>query len=387
MKLFNWKTQEKKPASMAAAVQGNTQFALDLYQKLRPTKGNLFFSPYSISTALAITVAGARGDTQAQISQALHFPRDQKSLHPAFGLLRAKLEQAGEKGHVQLKIANTLWPKKGHKFLKEFLVLARKSYGVQITPLDFGDAEAARHTINSWVEERTQSKIKDLIPAGVLDSLTRLVLVNAIYFKGNWATQFDPGLTSEAPFLVAENGQAMAPMMNRKHSFRYGESRDLQILELPYGGNDLSMIVLLPRETDGLAKLEDSLVVENLEPWIKDLAETEVQVSLPRFEIAFPFRLDDILKSLGMVDSFSVKADFSGLDGSKELYIGAALHKAFVAVNEQGTEAAAATAVIVQLKSLSFPAVVFRADHPFVFLIRENGTGSILFIGRMANPV
>jgi serpin B len=386
MKLFKKKPQKEDLSRVESAVQGNTRFALDLYQKLRGTGGNLFFSPFSISAALAMACAGARGDTQAQMAQALHFLLDQQQLHPAFALLGAKLGEVGKKGHVQLKIANTLWPRKGRKFLKEYLALTKKSYGVRITQIDYGDEEAARHTINSWVEERTESRIKDLIAPGVLDRWTLLVLVNAIYFKGEWTSQFDGNLTGEAPFWVASDSQVQVSMMTQKHDFRVGEVDGLQILELPYAGDDLSMIVLLPKEMDGLAKLEGSLTVENLDGWTKVLTKTEVEVSLPRFELSFPFRLDDTLKSMGMLDAFSDQADFSGMDGTRELSIGAVLHKAFVAVNEQGTEAAAATAVIMQLKALSFPSVVFRADHPFFFLIRENGTGSILFIGRVINP-
>ena len=386
MKLFNQKSQKEDPSNLVSAVQGNTRFALDLYQKLRGTDGNLFFSPYSISTALAMTYAGAREDTQAQMAQALHFLLDQQQLHQAFTLLGANLEQAGKKGHVQLKVANTLWPRTGQKFLKKYLALVKKSYGVRITPIDYGDEEAARHTINSWVEERTESRIKDLIAPGVLDRSTRLVLVNAIYFKGLWTSQFDQNLTGEAPFWITPDNQVQVSTMNQKHDFKVGEGDGLQILELPYAGEALSMIVLLPREKDGLVKLEGSLTSENLDSWIKGLTETEVELSLPSFELAFPFRLDDTLKSMGMLDAFSEKADFSGLDGTRELFIGAVLHKAFIAVNEQGTEAAAATAVVMQTKSLSFPPVVFCADHPFVFLIRKNSTGSILFIGRLTNP-
>lgn len=375
-------------SSIGTAVQGNTQFALDLYQKLRTTEGNLIFSPYSISTVLAMTYTGARGDTQVQMAQAIHFLLDQKQLPPAFALLESKLGEAGEKGNVQLRAANALWPQKGFPFLKEFLALTSKYFGVLITPVDYGNGEAARHTINAWVEERTESMIKDLIAPGMLDALTRLVLVNAIYFKGDWASQFDRSRTSQEPFWAGSNGQVQVPMMTQKHKYRYGEGDDLQILELLYAGEDLSMIVLLPKETGGLAKLEDSLAVENLDRWTRNLELTEVVVSLPRFEATFPFRLDDTLKSMGMVDAFSGQADFSGMDGSQYLSIGAVLHKAFVAVNEQGTEAAAATSVVIQMKVLSFltPPIIFRADHPFVFLIRENSTGSILFIGRVVNP-
>jgi serpin B len=382
---FKKKNQENS-AALVAAVQANTGFALDLYQKLRATEGNLFFSPYSISTALAMTYAGSRGDTQTQMATALHFLPNQDHLHPALAELAARLEETGRQKQIQLMMANALWPGKGFPLLKEFLALAKKFYGVRITPIDFSAEETARHTINAWVEEKTESRIKDLIAPGVLEAATRLVLVNAIYFKGAWASPFEPGLTSPASFFTAPDVSVQVPLMNLKKDFRYAESEDLQILELPYAGENLSMLVLLPKQADGLTKLEASLAKDKLDEWIQDLAETEVQVSLPTFELTFPFRLDDTLKSMGMVDAFSDKADFSAMDASQTLFIGAVLHKAFVAVNEQGTEAAAATAVVMQLKMAAFPSIVFRADHPFVFLIREQGTGSILFIGRVANP-
>jgi serpin B len=387
MKWFKTKKdQEKEQSNLAAAVQGNTEFALDLYQKLRLLDGNLIFSPYSLSTALAMTYAGAHADTQIQMAQALHFLPDQDLLHPAFAHLGARLKEVGKKGYVQLRVANTLWPRKGYELLKAFLTLAKKFYGVRITPVDFGDGETARLTINGWVEERTENKIKDLIAAGVLDVSTRLVLVNAIYFKGNWADRFDPELTKQAPFFTPASGQIQVPMMTLKHTFRYAEVDGFQALELPYAGGDLSMFVLLPRDVNGLAQLEESLVAKNLEKWEKSLQEAEVEASLPRFELTFPFRLDETLESMGMEDAFSTKADFSGMDGTRELYLGAVLHKAFVAVNEQGTEAAAATAVAMVTKALAISPIIFRADHPFIFFIQENGTGSILFIGRVVDP-
>ncbi len=380
------KKDQADSQSIQAVVRGNNKFALGLYQKLQELEGNLFFSPYSISISLAMTYAGAGGNTQTQMAQTLHFPTVQNQLHPVFALLAKKLGEAEKKGHVQLKIANTLWPRKGDKFLKAYLALTKKFYGVRISPLDFGEEEEARHKINSWVEEKTENKIKDLIAPGILNAATRLVLVNAIYFKGDWASPFDQVLTSPAPFLVATGNPVQVSMMTRKHTFRYAEDNKLQVLELPYAGDNLSMLVLLPRENDGLANLEESLALESLNKWTNTLAEAEVEVSLPRFELTFPVRLDETLQSMGMIDAFSGKADFSGMDGSKELYIGAVLHKAFVTVNEQGTEAAAATAVVMQTKALAFPPIVFRADHPFVFMIRENKTGSILFMGRVVNP-
>jgi serine protease inhibitor len=387
MRLFKNFLRKKDRSSLVAVMQGNNAFALGLYQKLRATTGNLFFSPYSISTALGMTYAGARGNTQTQMAQALHFALDQKQIHPAFAQLGVDLEDATRLGQVQLKIANALWPRKGYKFLKPFLSLVKKYYGVKITPADFSDEAASRRLINEWVEEKTEEKIKDLIAEGALDSATRMVLVNAIYFKGAWKEEFDPLRTAEAPFLTAPDLHMQVPMMNCKHNYRYAETDTLQIIELPYAGGRLSMLVLLPVEVDGLAKLEDILKLENLETWIKDLNETEVDVSLPKFEMSFPFRLDDTLISMGMADAFTEQADFSGMDGSRELYIGAALHKAFVAVNEQGTEAAAASAVVMVTKGMSISSIVFRADHPFLFLIRDNLTGSLLFIGRLVKPV
>jgi serpin B len=388
MQWFMRRKQEIDQASLEGVVQGNSAFALALYQKLRVSDGNLFYSPFSISTALAMTYAGARTDTQTQMANAMHFSANQDQLHSAFALLRQKLEASVAGGQIQLNVANSLWPGKGYRLLKAFLSLAQKSYEVKITPVDFNEEEAARNTINDWVEERTQHRIKDLIAPDVLDAATRLVLVNAIYFKGDWAFPFDGSLTTQAPFFLADpGGTVQMPMMRRMHSFRYAEDEGLQMLELPYAGQELSMLVLLPREIKGLTGLEGSLDNENLAKWIGSLAATEVEVSLPRFELAFPFRLDEALKSMGMKDAFSSQADFSGMDGSRELYLGAVLHKAFVAVNEQGTEAAAATAAIMTQKAVSISANIFRADHPFIFLIREKLTGSILFIGRVANPI
>ncbi len=386
MKPFEQDIQERGDAGADSVVQGNTAFALDLYQQVRMVKGNLFFSPYSLSTALAMTYAGARGDTEAQIAQALHFPAEQEQLHRAFALLEAKLADIGRKGHIQLRVANALWPHKGYDLLEAFLALTKEYYGVLVTALDYGDAEAARGTINAWVEEKTEGKIQNIIPSGLLNALTRLVLTNAIYFKGDWANQFKRSATRDAAFSVTPDKQVQVPMMNKTAEYRYGESDGLQILELPYAGDDLSMVVLLPREIDGLADLEERLTVGNLGQWTEHLWRREVQVSLPRFEITFPFSLNEALTSMGMVDAFGADADFSGMDGSKALYIGAVLHKAYVAVNEEGTEAAAATAVIMKLKAIPAPPPTFRADHPFIFLIREKSTGSILFLGRVVNP-
>jgi serpin B len=374
------------PASVATAVLGNTQFALDLYRTQRDAPGNVFFSPYSISTALAMTYGGARGETAAQMARVLHFDPDPEKLHPAFAALEARLADVGRQGRVQLRVANRLWPQQGYVFLEAYLALVQRFYAAPITPLDFRKPEAARQTINAWAEERTEGKIRDLIPPGILDALTSLVLANAIYFRGSWASRFDEAQTLQAPFWAAPGRQVQVQMMTQKGDFGYAEFDELQVLELLYAGGDLSMIVLLPRERGGLAALEEDLAAEQLSRWTARLWEQEVELFLPRFEVTYPARLDGALQSLGMVDAFSGLADFSGMDGSRELYIGAVLHKAFVVVNEEGTEAAAATAVIMA-RGMPAPPPVFRADHPFLFLIREKRTGSILLLGRLVEPL
>jgi serpin B len=384
MKSIEQAQNGSRRASVETVVEGNTKFALDLYQILRTMEGNIFFSPYSISTALAMTYAGARGSTESQMANVLRFLLEQEQLHPAFAWLEASLRDVEKKGRIQLSVANSLWPHKRLALLDEFLALTKRYYGVQITVVDYGRTEEARRMINAWVEDKTENKIEELILPRMVDSSTDLVLVNAIYFKGDWANQFDEQLTHEAPFSIAPDKQVQVMMMTQKHEFRYAESGDLQVLELPYAGEDLSMLVLLPAEVGGLADLEDRLSVENLERWTKYLWETKVRVFLPRFELTLPIQLGETLKSMGMPDAFSGGADFSGM-AKGQLFISEVVHKAFVKVNEEGTEAAAATAVIMG-RGAPPPVPTFRADHPFLFLIRENTTGSILFVGRVVDP-
>ena len=376
-------------SEIEAVVDGNTAFALDLYSRLKDEDGNLFFSPYSISVALAMTYAGARENTAQQMSQTLRFSLDPQRLHPAFEKLEERLEALQEEGNVQLEIANSLWPHKSYPILEEYIGLVKKYYGVKITPLDYAaNIEAARSIINEWVEEKTKDKIKDMIGPGVLDALTRLVLVNAIYFKGNWADQFEEELTKDAPFHPLSGESIEVPMMKQQETFGYAEHEDLQILQMPYAGDEMSMLVLLPKNMDGLANLQSVLSKENLEKWIKSIRKKEVLVFLPKFKVTSQFRLDEALASMGMTDAFSPeKADLSGIDGEPHrLYIGAVIHKAFVDVNEEGTEAAASTAVGFALASMPEPVPTFRADHPFIFMIRDNNTGSILFMGRIVDP-
>jgi serine protease inhibitor len=379
---------------MDTVVEGNTEFAFDLYAKIKDdpavTKdgGNLFFSPYSISTALAMTWAGARGETEKQMAEVLHFTLPQAQLHKAFGALEKQLNEAGEEGRYQLSVANALWGQAGYNFLDEFLELTDKSYGAGLREVDFvTQAQQARLIINAWVEEKTQEKIKDLIKKGVLGRDTRLVLTNAIYFKGDWANQFDKKKTKDEPFKLTKDKQVTVPMMHIKDKFKYWADDRLQVLELSYKGEELSMVILLPVKVDGLGEMEKSLTRENLEKWFKGLRKQEVMVTLPKFKMTTKFELADYLKKMGMPDAFRLPlADFSGITGQKDLYISNVIHKAFVVVDEEGTEAAAATGVTMRLTSAPAEPKVFRADHPFIFIIKDNRSKSILFIGRLMNP-
>ncbi|MBN2020979.1 MAG: serpin family protein [Sedimentisphaerales bacterium] len=370
-------------------VEGNNKFALELYQKLQDKQGNLFLSPYSISTALAMTFAGARGETERQMAKTLQFPATIRNerFHKVFGSIISQLNSAGEKGGFELVVANALWGQKDYKFKDDFLTLVKSNYEGSLEQVDFvKQTEEARKTINDWVENKTKDKIKELIKPGLVDAMTRLVLTNAIYFKGKWALQFKPEQTKDAPFNLRGGEKTTVPMMSQTERFGYTEANNVQVLEMPYVSNTLSMVILLPKENEGIKDLEKNFTVENLTGWLGKLRKREVQVFIPRFKLTSEFELAEVLASMGMPDVFSAKADFSGMTGARDLFISAVVHKAYVDVNEEGTEAAAATGVGMKLTAIPAPPPVFRADHPFIFLIRDNQTGSILFMGRCANP-
>ncbi len=383
-----------KPAVMAAKPAGNpvvkgcNDFAFDLYQQLKTRPGNLFFSPYSISTALAMTYAGARGETAEQMADVLHFSLGRDKLHAAMGRMVNKLNAAGEESSFQLVVSNALWGQKGYSFLPSFIGFVKDNYSAGFNEVDFiHQTEATRKTINTWVERQTQDKIRELLKQGILTPITRLVLTNAIYFKGNWARQFDEARTVESLFKLGEGKTVTIPLMHQTAKFNYAEGKSLQILELPYVDGRLSMVVLLPKKVGDIKKLEKRLSSKTLQKWLERVREQKVQVYLPRFKMTDDFKLEQVLPGMGMPDAFSeISADFSGMTGKKDLYISAVIHKAFVDVNEEGTEAAAATAVVMSRKGGHSPVPVFRADHPFVFLIRDNVSGSILFCGRLSNP-
>jgi serpin B len=373
----------------SAVVDGTSLFCFDLYARLRAGDGNLFFSPWSIATAVAITSAGARGETRAQIASAMRVPLREDRLHRAFSDVLRGLDRTGATRRNELRIANALWPQVGLPIDANFQRIARDRYGAALQPVDFGKPERARATINAWVEQQTQDRIKDLVPEGGLTPDARLLLTNAIYFKGAWRQPFHEAATRPDTF-TGPTGHRITdvPMMAQRGTFGYLERGDLQALALPYDANELSMIVLLPRDVNGLPALERMLTKPRVDEWLRGLAEREVDVALPRFKMTAQFRLKRTLSELGMPLAFTPgRADFSGIATGQPLHLSEAFHKAFVEVNEKGTEAAAATGVGASAVSLRLPqAPVFRADHPFVFLIRDNQTGSILFAGRVANP-
>lgn len=395
-----------KPAK--EVVKSNSDFAINLYQELakeNPGK-NLFFSPFSILSALAMTAEGARGETAREMGKVLCFPEStlrkgddaqmipwQTSvIHSGMGELN-DIFNAKDKAY-QLAVANALWIEKTFPLRPEFLA-AMSPYGAGFFPADFKSApDAERLRINKWVEEKTNNKIKDLISEGMITDITRLVLTNAIYFKGDWAKKFDKKLTKDADFTIADGSKKTVPMMAKTSKFSYAKLDGFAALEMPYKGDELSMVVLLPDKNDGLPALEKNLTSKNLNGWLEKLSKQKVDVKFPKFKSEQKFFLvqDNTLKNMGMKLALTYPgADFTGLSDSpeaKEIYIGEVIHQSFVQVDEEGTEAAAATAVVMQRGGSAAPhsPPSFIADHPFIYLIRDVRTGSILFLGRMMEP-
>ncbi len=367
-----------------AVVEGNTAFALGLYAKLSRQPGNLFVSPCSISLALGMTYAGARGETEQQMAKVLHFELSQDRLHPALGAL-AKALAPTDTGGPRLAIANRLWGVEGCRFRDAFLAITRNSYGAELAQTVF--PEPGRTEINTWTADRTAGKIRELLREGVVDRQTVLVLVSAIYFKGEWLHRFSETKTKPADFYVTPKQTVRVPMMHTVDAFfPYGETDDLQILELPYRAaerdDECSMVILLPKAKDGLAKLEASLTAERLRRLLSlPAGRGKFPVYLPKFSFSAQMPLLGTLREMGLTNVH----DFRGMSEDESLFLSAVEHASFIAVDERGTEAAAATAVGIA-SSAPGTSPVFRADHPFCFLIRHKATGSILFLGRLARP-
>ncbi|MCX8189899.1 MAG: serpin family protein [Candidatus Diapherotrites archaeon] len=367
-------------------VRANNKFAFDLYAKFsEKEKENIFYSPYSISSALAMTYEGAKGQTAEEMKKVLHLPQS-NILRPNFAAIYNKINAKGKP--FELRTGNALWTQKNYPFIKDYLSLVEKYYGGKAAELDFiNDTEKSRQTINSFIEEQTNGKIKDLIPIGSLDPLTRLVITNAIYFKGTWLVEFDPKDTIEADFIVSQDKKVKVQMMHMAPEdkyFNYAETEELQLLELPYSGEELSMLILLPKKD--LASVEKNLTEEKLSEYKKMMQKTKLAlIEIPKFEINTKYFMVKTLKEMGINTAFGGSADFTGMTPKRELYISEVIHQAYAKVDEKGTEAAAATAVIMKATSAR-PEITFVADHPFIFLIQHKETGTILFVGRVINP-
>jgi serpin B len=376
------------PAADSRIMPAMNAFTTASYKQLTGRDGNLILSPFNIATALSMALAGARGRTAEEIQSVLHLHYD-STYDAALGALLANLTKDGNTGGNELHTANGLWVQKGFAILPDFENTLTNNYHAPLTPLDFrANPEAARSQINRWTEEHTKEKIANLLPAGSLDSQTRLVLTSAIYFYGKWQAPFVPSRTQPAPFTLPTGATRQASFMNQTAHFGYTETPNAQVLEMRYAGTGIAFDVLLPKTLTGVADLEKSLTFENLTGWLGDLAARNVQVSLPKFRAESEFSLRKALSTMGMPTTFTDKADFSGIDAHRGLAISEVAHKAFVDVSEQGTEAAAATGITMHATAMRMreEAVVFRADHPFLFLIRDTRSGVVLFIGRLMNP-
>lgn len=385
------RTQGVEPAAPAVppgqVVESMNEFALDLYQKLASeSEDNLFLSPASISTALTMTYAGARGATEAQMAKVLRLPG--RDVHQQGGAVVDYLNHVGNRGKLELTVANALWGQSGHPFREDFLGLLKSRYQAGLQTVDFRQQpEAARLRINGWVEQKTNQKIRDLIGPGVLTPRTSLVLTNAIYFRGFWKNPFAAKSTRPLPFTTSKGDEKVTSTMFQKASLRYAEDPAAQCLELPYQGGEMVMTILLPRRGDGLSELKRSLDAAALANWVDKLRPRMLDVYLPKFSLTSEFKLKEVLSGLGMPQAFDEQnADFSAMDETGDLFIQQVVHKGFVDVNEEGTEAAAATGVIMAPRSAVVDKLEFRADHPFLFLIRDASSGLVLFVGRLNDP-
>ncbi|XP_006007368.2 leukocyte elastase inhibitor B isoform X1 [Latimeria chalumnae] len=386
----------EQSSNMEKISDANTLFTLDLFKNFNETNptGNIFFSPFSISSALAMVYLGAKGSTADQMEKVLHFDKAGE-IHPSIQSLNTEINKPGE---CLLKLANRVYTEKTYNFLPEFLNSAAKFYKADLPAVDFQNAaDEARKQINQWVEAQTEGKIQNLLTEGTVTSLTRMVLVNAIYFKGSWAHKFNDRATKEMPFRLNKSESNSVQMMyqEKKLNFNYVDEMKLKVLELPYVGKELSMIILLPDDINddstGLQQLEKNITFESIQKWTLPgrMRNVKVQVHLPKFKLEDMYDLKSSLTRLGMLDVFNGdRADLSGMTEKPELHLSKVIHKSFVEVNEEGTEAAAATGAIMMLRCSRMPddIVYFTADHPFLFFIRHNSSNSVLFFGRYCSP-
>jgi len=390
------KARITEPASTAAdiktLIEGNTAFGFNIYRILSKTGDNIFYSPYSISAALAMTYAGARSESEQRIADTMQFMLPQSNLHAAFNSMDIELGSRGQgaKGKddkgFRLHVVNAIWGQKDFSFLPAFLDVLAENYGAGLRIVDYiNETEKSRIKINSWVSEQTEQRIKDLIPAGALNAMTRLVLTNAIYFNAAWADQFNENATMNAPFYLIDGKEKSVSMMKNTASYRFAEGEGYRAVELPYDGGELSMVILLP-QTGSFSTFQSSLNAGEVQNIIESLENRQITLSIPKFKFDSQFSLKEALTAMGMGPEFTPDADFSGMTGERDLFISDVLHKAFVAVDESGTEAAAATAVIMKATAMPMQPLEITVNRPFIFFIRDIQTGAVLFIGQILNP-
>lgn len=371
----------------SVTVKNNNVFALELFSKLAYGKENVFFSPLSISTAMAMTYAGANGNTKREIGKVLHFDTNQNTVNKNFSVLLKYLNSINTENSVSIYSANSIWSQSGYFFKKEYISNLQKYFFAAIQTLDFKKGpENSRLTINKWVESKTFNKITELLKPNILNDLTRLVLINAIYFYGSWDKKFDETQTKPMEFYIEKDKVVKASFMFANDKFNYLENEKLQILEIPYAGKKVSMLIVLPKNSDNFNSLINLVKGDNYYKIFNKLSLQKVRILIPKFSVTAEYDLNETLKKMGILEAFSFSADFSGMTGKKDLMIDKVIHKAFIEVNEKGTEAAAATAVVIREKSAPAKELIFKADHPFFFFIKEHQTGQILFAGKVYKP-
>lgn len=379
--------------AISTRVAGNNAFTFDLYRVVREEQENVFYSPYSIALTLAMAYAGARGETEGQMAETLHYTLSQDQLHPAINALSARLgdgsveEEEEPEKRFRLVVANSVWGQRNYSFRREYLDVLARHYGQGVRLLDFAEApEQARQAINTWVADRTNGLIEDLVPPGIINTMTRLVLTNAIYFRAPWKYQFDDANTTDGPFRLLSGEEITTLMMEQTQRFGYARGEGYQAVELPYVGDEVSMVILAPTAGQFEA-FEDTLDSDRFSSIVAALERTNVTLRMPTFEFSSDFQLSEALQEMGMSAPFSPEeADFSGIDGTERLFIRDVLHKGFVSVDETGTEAAAATAVVIEEESVPAEPIEVTLDNPFIFAIRDVESGTILFVGRVLNP-
>jgi serpin B len=389
---IGWADSTTDAQDVDAVADGNNAFGAQLLGHLSRTgSGNLFFSPFSINSALAMTYNGARGQTATQMGHVLHSTLGASRMNAAFAAISSELadnSMAGGEQVYDVSLANAIWAQDGFAISNDFIQAVEQNFGAKVQQADFTNPAQVADDINNWVSDKTADNIQNLISPDALTPRTRLVLVNAIYFKGNWANAFDASMTVDESFHLNATSKVTVAMMNQEETISYMEDNQLQIAEFPYVGNNLSMVVLLPRAGHGLGVVQNGLMAGKLNQWLGKMSPMDVMASLPKFKLQSQFELAAALSGMGMSTAFSRRADFSGISTAAPLQISRVIHKAIVDVNETGTTAAAATGMVISIAAamLNPPWVVFRADHPFIFLIRDRVSGAILFMGRVTNP-